>query len=63
MEILRLWAWEQLEPSEIAVVLDISTVTARVRLHRARRRLESHLLAYTSRRSRPPLTLVERSYE
>jgi RNA polymerase sigma-70 factor (ECF subfamily) len=63
VEILRLWAWEQLEPAQIAVVLDIAPVTARVRLHRARRRLESHLLSLTTRRLRPPLTIVERSYE
>ncbi|MDN5764427.1 MAG: sigma-70 family RNA polymerase sigma factor [Humibacillus sp.] len=63
VEILRLWAWEQLEPAEIAVVLDISAVTARVRLHRARRRLESHLLSFTTWRVRPPLTIGERSYE
>jgi RNA polymerase sigma-70 factor (ECF subfamily) len=43
-EILRLWAWEHLEPAEIALVLGISSVASRVRLHRARRRLESILL-------------------
>ena len=35
-EILRLWAWEELSPTEIAVVLGVSATTARVRLHRAR---------------------------
>lgn len=42
-EILRLWAWEQLEPVEIATVLGITGVTARVRLHRAQRRLRAVL--------------------
>jgi RNA polymerase sigma-70 factor (ECF subfamily) len=38
-EIVRLWAWEQLEPREIAVVLDVSANTASARLSRARRKL------------------------
>ncbi len=38
-EILRLHTWESLSIGEIAVVLDISASTARVRLHRARTRL------------------------
>lgn len=42
-EILRLWAWEGLEPKEIAVVLECSPVAARVRWHRARRRLAAVL--------------------
>lgn len=37
-EILRLWAWEQLDNNEIAYVLNISATAARVRLHRAKRR-------------------------
>lgn len=44
-EVLQLWAWEQLEPAEIATVLNVSAVAARVRLHRARRRLEAALAA------------------
>ena len=35
-ELLRLWAWEQLGPSEIAEVLGISANAASIRLHRAR---------------------------
>ena len=35
-ELLRLWAWEQLEPREIAVVLGITPNAASIRLHRAR---------------------------
>jgi RNA polymerase sigma-70 factor (ECF subfamily) len=38
-EILHLWAWEQLPPREIAVVLDITANAASLRLHRARGRL------------------------
>lgn len=45
-EILRLWAWEQLEPAEIASVLGISAAASRVRLHRARRRLEAVLTVH-----------------
>jgi len=39
-EVLRLWAWDELEPRELAVVLGISANAAAVRLHRARRRFE-----------------------
>lgn len=42
-EILRLYAWESLSLNEIAVALHISSATARVRLHRARKRLEEAL--------------------
>jgi RNA polymerase sigma factor (sigma-70 family) len=38
-EILRLVAWEDLEPTEAAKVLGCTVVAFRVRLHRARRRL------------------------
>lgn len=38
-EVLRLWAWEQLEPREIAPVLGISVNAATLRLSRARSRL------------------------
>ncbi len=34
-EVLRLWAWEQLAPREIAVVLAITPNAASIRLHRA----------------------------
>lgn len=43
-EILRLWAWEQLEPREIAPVLDISVNAATLRLSRARSRLAGRLV-------------------
>jgi RNA polymerase sigma-70 factor (ECF subfamily) len=42
-ELLRLWAWEQLTPAEIATVLGISPNAAHSRLHRARRRLADRL--------------------
>lgn len=38
-EVLRLWAWEQLEPREIAAVLDLTANTAAARLSRAKRKL------------------------
>lgn len=42
-ELLRLWAWEQLTPAEIGVVLDITANAASIRLHRARGRLRDEL--------------------
>jgi RNA polymerase sigma-70 factor (ECF subfamily) len=42
-EVLRLWAWEQLGAAQIAEVLGCRPSTARVRLHRARRRLRTQL--------------------
>jgi RNA polymerase sigma-70 factor (ECF subfamily) len=38
-EVLVLWAWEQLEPREIATVLQITPNAASVRLSRARKKL------------------------
>jgi len=43
-ELLRLWAWEQLGPAEIAEVLGCSPGTARTRMHRARARLREALV-------------------
>jgi RNA polymerase sigma-70 factor (ECF subfamily) len=42
-EVVRLWAWEQLEPREIAHVLETTPNAISVRLARIRRRLESEL--------------------
>ena len=42
-ELLRLWAWEQLSPAEIAAVLDITANAASIRLHRAREKLRTEL--------------------
>jgi len=58
-EVLRLWAWEHLEPAEIALVLGISSVASRVRLHRARRRLESILLTAPRNQPHPSVSTLE----
>jgi RNA polymerase sigma-70 factor (ECF subfamily) len=42
-EVLHLWAWEQLEPREIAPVLEISVNAATLRLSRARKKLADSL--------------------
>ncbi len=42
-ELLRLWAWEQLTPAEIAVVLEITPNAASTRLPRAKRKLSDRL--------------------
>lgn len=42
-ELLRLWAWEQLTPTEIATVLDVTSNAVNLRLHRARRQLREEL--------------------
>jgi len=43
-EVLRLWAWEDLPPREIAIVLGISPNAASIRLHRAAKKLKTELL-------------------
>ena len=43
-EVLRLWAWEQLAPREIAVALGITPNAASIRMHRATKRLREHLV-------------------
>lgn len=48
-EILRLWAWEQLEPREIATVLGIGVNATALRLSRARKRLAEELVRQDSR--------------
>ena len=42
-EIVRLWAWEQLVPREIAVVVDMTSNAVSVALTRAKRKLAEHL--------------------
>lgn len=42
-ELLRLWAWEQLPPREIALVLGVSANAVSIRLHRAKARLKERL--------------------
>jgi RNA polymerase sigma-70 factor (ECF subfamily) len=47
-ELLMLSAWDDLDAAAIGVVVGCSTTTARVRLHRARRRLAHHLHELTA---------------
>jgi RNA polymerase sigma-70 factor, ECF subfamily len=42
-ELLRLWAWEQLRPEEIAAVLGVTPNAVSIRLHRAKERLREEL--------------------
>jgi RNA polymerase sigma-70 factor (ECF subfamily) len=42
-EVLGLWAWECLEPREIAIALDVSVNAATLRLGRAKKRLATKL--------------------
>jgi RNA polymerase sigma-70 factor (ECF subfamily) len=42
-ELLRLWAWEQLTPAEIATVLGLTPNAVSIRLHRAREKLRVQL--------------------
>ncbi|XVV08801.1 RNA polymerase sigma factor [Actinoplanes sp. CA-131856] len=42
-ELLRLWAWEDLTPPQIGVVLGISANAASIRLHRAKQKLRDEL--------------------
>lgn len=44
-EVLRLWAWEDLAPREIAVVLGVTPNAVSIRLHRAKQRLREGLAA------------------
>ena len=39
-ELLRLWAWEQLGPAQLATVLDLTPNAVSIRLHRARGRFK-----------------------
>jgi len=54
-EVLRLAAWERLDTSALAFVLECSEVAARVRLHRATRRLRLILTVHAA----PESTRVE----
>jgi RNA polymerase sigma-70 factor (ECF subfamily) len=42
-ELLHLWAWERLEPAEIAVVLGLTPNAVSIRLHRAKKNLGENL--------------------
>lgn len=48
-EIVRLWAWEQLEPREIATVLDLTPNAVSVALSRSRRKLAERLVTHEPR--------------
>lgn len=50
-EVVRLWAWERLEPREIAVVLGTTPNAVSVRLHRIQRRLADELVRQDPGRS------------
>jgi RNA polymerase sigma-70 factor, ECF subfamily len=56
-EVLALEGWEQLDAGEIAVVLGCSRNAARIRLHRARRRLRAAVAASKTRSEQPPMDL------
>ena len=42
-ELLRLWAWEELEPREIAVALGLTANAVSIRLNRAKKKLGQYL--------------------
>jgi len=46
-ELVRLWAWEQLTPAEIATVVGLSPNAVSIRLTRARQRLRERLVRKT----------------
>ena len=58
-ELLALVAWEELDPGEIATVLGCSRNAARIRLHRARRRLTRELQSTEVDATRWSLIAVE----
>ena len=52
-EVLRLWAWEELAPREIAAVMGITPNAASIRLHRAKARLRRQLEPKTEPANEP----------
>ena len=59
-ELLRLVSWEGLSPGEAAKVLEISSLAARSRLHRARRRLRTLMeVGESTGRPSPELDMEE----
>ena len=56
-ELLSLVAWEDLSPKEVAAVVGISANAARIRIHRARRRLARELADAEPASPRPRVTL------
>ena len=63
VEILRLWAWEQLEPREIALVLGIAPNTASARLSRLRKRLADSLAPTGDRPGMTGVTSTESRHD
>ena len=61
-EVLLLAEWEGLRPAEIARVLGCLTVTARGRLHRARRRFRSAFEELNGEGERPGLAFAEEDH-
>lgn len=53
-EVVRLWAWEQLSPAQIAVVVGSSANAVSIRLHRAKKQLAAALAASTPPADAPP---------
>ena len=53
-ELLRLWAWDDLKPAQIAVVLGTTPEVVSVRLHRAKKRLGALLERSRPRPPAPP---------
>ncbi|NEA33831.1 sigma-70 family RNA polymerase sigma factor [Streptomyces sp. SID13031] len=62
-QVLMLHAWEGLNGKDLGTALDCSAATASVRLHRARRRLDSALTARGSRTARRPVLPALRSVQ
>jgi RNA polymerase sigma factor (sigma-70 family) len=58
-ELLMLVAMEELSPSEAAQVLGISTMAARTRLHRARRRLRARMTEQTEKANQSEIEIGE----
>ena len=52
-ELLRLWAWEELSPAEIAMVLGVTPNAVSIRLHRARKKVASLLATGAGERPGP----------
>jgi RNA polymerase sigma-70 factor (ECF subfamily) len=60
-EIVRLWAWDRIEPREIAVALDITSNAASVALSRAKRKLQERLQPTETADRIGPLVDIQRA--
>lgn len=58
-ELLRLAAWEELNPGQIAAVLGVTQIAVRSRLHRARKRLRARLDQASAGDAFDPLNVQE----